>query len=283
MAVLLPLSPSWAAVSVVDDGNRAVTLAEPARRIVSLAPHATELIYAAGAGAYLVGVSEYSNYPPQASQLPSVGGVSALDLERVISLKPDLVVVWGSGNSPAQIARLRSLGIAAFESEPRDFATIASSIERLARLAGTDGVGRAAADSFRARLEKIRATYQQRQAVSVFYQIWRSPLMTLNDAHIVSSAIQLCGGENIFGKLPQLAPTVSMEAVLKANPEAIIASSGGKDDAFSAWRRFPALTAVARGNLFSVDADLMNRASPRVLDGAEALCKHLDTARNRRR
>lgn len=283
MLMLLPLSPSWAAVSVVDDGKRTVTLAEPARRIVSLAPHATELIYAAGAGAYLVGVSEYSNYPPEASRLPSVGGVSALDLERVITLKPDLVVVWGSGNSATQIARLRALGIPVFESEPRDFATIASSIERLAQLAGTDAVGRAAADGFRARLEKIRTTYQQRPPVSVFYQIWRSPLMTLNDAHMVSTAIRLCGGENLFGKLPQLAPTVSMEAVLKANPEAIIASSGAKDDAFSGWRRFPALTAVARGNLFMVDADVMNRASPRVLDGAEALCQHLESARSKRR
>jgi iron complex transport system substrate-binding protein len=276
------MSPSLAAVSVVDDSKRTVTLAEPARRIVSLAPHATELIYAAGAGPYLVGVSEYSNYPPEAKRLPSVGGVSALDLERVITLKPDLVVVWGSGNSATQIAKLHSLRIPVFESEPRDFATIAGSIERLAQLAGTDPVGHAAAENFRARLEKIRTTYQQRPVVRVFYQIWRTPLMTLNGAHMVSAAIRLCGGENIFGTLPQLAPAISTEAVLKANPETIIASSGGKEDPFAGWRRFPAMTAVARGNLFSVDGELMNRASPRVLDGTEALCKHLETARSRR-
>lgn len=282
IGMLLPLSASLAAVSAVDDSKRAVTLAEPARRIVSLAPHATELIYAAGAGAALVGVSEYSNYPPEAKRLPSVGGVAALDLERVMTLKPDLVVAWGSGNSTAQLAKLRELGIPVFESEPRDFAAIASSIERLAHLAGTDAAGRAAANDFRSRLEKIGIRYRDRPAVPVFYQIWRSPLMTLNGAHMVSAAIRLCGGENIFGTLPQLAPTVSAEAVLKANPEAIIASSGAKDDPFAAWRRFPTLTAVARGNLFTVDADLMNRASPRVLDGTEALCKHLETARSKR-
>jgi iron complex transport system substrate-binding protein len=280
-ALLLPL-PSPAAVSVIDDANRGVTLTHPARRIVSLAPHATELIYAAGAGSYLVGVSEYSNYPPQAKRLPSVGGVSALDLERVVALKPDLVVVWGSGNSAAQIAKLRALGIPVFESEPRDFAAIASSIERLAQLAGTEAAGRAAAENFRARLEKIKTAYRQRPVVSVFYQIWRSPLMTLNGAHLVSAAIRLCGGENIFARLPQLAPTVGAEAVLKANPEAIIASGGAKDDPFAGWRRFPTLTAVARGNLFSLDGELMNRAAPRVLDGTEALCKLLETARSRR-
>jgi iron complex transport system substrate-binding protein len=197
-------------------------------------------------------------------------------------LKPDLVVVWGSGNSATQIAKLRSLRIPVFESEPRDFAAIASSIERLAQLAGTGRVGYAAAENFRARLEKIRAAYQQRPVVGVFYQIWRTPLMTLNGAHMVSAAIRLCGGENIFGALPQLAPAISAEAVLEANPEAIIASSGAKDDPFSGWRRFPAMTAVARGNLFSVDGELMNRASPRVLDGTEALCKHLETARGKR-
>jgi iron complex transport system substrate-binding protein len=211
-----------------------------------------------------------------------VGGVAAPDLERVLALKPDLVVAWASGNSSAQIAKLRSLGIPVFESEPRDFATIASSLERLARLAGTEGVAQAQADRFRARLERLRSDYRQRPGVTVFYQIWRAPLMTLNGQHLVSAAIRLCGGENIFGGLPQLAPTVGIESVLKANPEAMIASGGANDDPFAGWRRFRALTAVARGNLFMVDGDLMNRATPRVLDATEVLCRQLETARAKR-
>lgn len=281
LALWLPM-PALAAVSAMDDAGRTITLPAPARRIVSLAPHATELLFAAGAGSALVGVIEYSDYPPEARRIASVGSAAAFDVERIAALKPDLIVAWGSGNSAAKIAKLRSLGMPVFESEPRDFATIASSLERLARLAGTDPTGQAAAEAFRTRLKSIRAAYRQRPPIRVFYQIWRSPLMTLNDAHMVSHAMALCGGENIFGKLPQLAPAVSIEAVLQENPEVIIAGSS-EDDALAGWRRFPGTTAVERGNLFSIKSDLLTRAGPRVLDGTEALCRQLDVARSRRK
>ncbi len=283
-SILLSLGPAFAsaAISVVDDAKHAVTLAAPAQRIVSLAPHATELLFAAGAGAKLVGVSEYSDYPPEAKRIASIGGSGMLDLERIIALKPDLIVVWSSGNSATQIVKLRALGIPIFESQPNDFETIATSLERMAHLSGTDAVGRTAAENFRARLKQISATYQQRAPVTVFYQIWREPLMSLNDAHLVSAAIRLCGGQNIFGKLPQLAPTVSVEAVLQANPEVIISGGSAKGDSLSHWRRFPKLKAVARDNLFSINSDLLTRAGPRILDGAETMCRQLDAARAKR-
>jgi iron complex transport system substrate-binding protein len=271
-----------ATITVVDDAQRSVILPAPARRIVSLAPHATEMLFAAGAGASIVGVTQFSDYPIEAKRIPSVGSGVSLDLERIIALKPDLVVGWNNGTAATQLARLEPLGIPVYKSEPYDFAAIALSLERLAHLAGTDATGRAAADAFRARLKRLRDTYQNRRTVTVFYQIWRSPLMTLNGTHLVSSALKLCGGENIFGALPQLAPTVSIEAVLKANPEAIIASSGEQDDVLAAWRRFPTLKAVARGNLLTIDGELINRAGPRILDGTEALCKQLDAVRNKR-
>ncbi|HCE09020.1 MAG TPA: cobalamin-binding protein [Oxalobacteraceae bacterium] len=284
-AILLMLWPfaALAAVSAQDDAGHTITLPAPARRIISLAPHATELLYAAGAGDALVAVGKFSDYPVQATRLPLVGDSAALDLERIVALKPDLVVVWGSGNSAPQIARLRSLGLSIFESEPRDFATVASSLERLAHLAGSDAVGAAAAANFRVRLQRIAHTYRQRAPVRVFYQIWREPLMTLNDQHMVSAAIRLCGGENIFGKLPRLAPTVGIEDVLEADPEVIIAGSSTRDDSLDAWRRFPRLTAVARNNLFLLDSDIMTRAGPRVLDGTDALCQLLDAARRKRK
>lgn len=282
MLALAPLPPALGAVSVVDDAKRNVTLPHPARRIVSLSPHATEMLYAAGAGSYIVGVVEYSDYPPEAKQITSVGSGVALDLERIMSLKPDLVISWGSGNSATQVRRLRELGVPVFESEPRDFPTIATSIERLARLTGTERVGQAAANAFRAQLTRIQATYQQRPSVTVFYQIWRTPLMTLNGVHPVSIALRLCGARNIFSDLSQLAPTVSVEAVLQANPDVIIASSGEQDDVLSGWRRFPGLKAVARDNLFLIDGGLMNRSGPRILDATEALCRQLDNARARK-
>ncbi len=271
-----------ATITVTDDAGHSLSLAAPARRIVSLAPHATELLYAAGAGAFVVGVSQYSDYPPPARQVAPVGGVAALDLERIIALKPDLVVAWGSGNSASQIARLRQLAIPVFESEPRDFATVASSLERLARLAGTDSIGHAAAAAFRARRAALAARYRRRPTVRVFYQIWNNPLMTLNDSALAAAALQLCGAQNIFGQLPQLVPTVSREAVLAANPEAIVSADAPGQADFSDWKRLPQMTAVSRNNLFSVDANLLTRAGPRILDGTEALCRQLELARSRR-
>ncbi len=282
MLALLPLASAWATVSAVDDEARTVTLSEPAHRVISLAPHATEMLYAAGAGDHVVGVVDYSDFPPEAKRIPSVGSGIALDLERIVQLKPDLIVAWSSGNSAAQIARLRALGIPVFESEPRDFDAIASSLERLAHLAGTDATGQAAASSFRERLRKLAATYRHRPTVTVFYQIWRKPLMTLNGAHPVSRALRLCGGENIFGGLPQLAPTVGIEAVLQANPDAIIASNGATGDVLSGWRRFPHLKAVAHGNLITIDGSEMNRSGPRMLDGVEDLCRQLDRVRGKK-
>lgn len=276
-------SSAVAAVSVLDDTNHTVTLTTPAQRIISLGPHATELLYAAGAGSKIVGTIEYSDYPPEARHIPSVGSSTALDLERIIALKPDLLIAWGSGNSTAQVAKLRSLGIPVFDSDPRNFEAIASSLERLARLAGTEAVGRPAAKDFRVHLDKITTTYQHRPVVRVFYQVWREPLMTLNDTHIASAVIRLCGGQNIFGQLPQLAPTVDIEAVLNANPEVIVSDNRPNDDTWLELRRFPKLTAVARGNLFLIDLALLTRAGPRIIDGAEALCKNFDVARSRRK
>lgn len=278
LSLALPGAAS-AAITVVDDAKRTVTLPAPARRIVSLAPHATEMLFAAGAGSYIVGVSEFSDYPPEAKRIQSVGSGVSLDLERIIQLKPDLVVGWNNGMAATQLAKLEPLGIPIYKSEPYDFATIANSLERLARLAGTDASGQAAAAAFRQRWKKLQDTYQARRPITVFYQIWRSPLMTLNGSHLVSSALRLCGGENVFSRLSQLAPTVSEEAVIKADPEAIVASSGEQDDVFAPWRRFTGLRAVAGGNLVLIDGNLMNRVGPRILDGTEELCRKLDAVR----
>ncbi|WP_211443354.1 cobalamin-binding protein [Collimonas humicola] len=276
-----PPAVSAAPITVQDDARHTVTLPQPARRIVSLAPHATELLFASGAGGYVVGASDYSDYPPAARQLPSVGSSSALDIERIAALKPDLVIAWSSGNSASQLARLRALGIPVFESEPHQLEAIASSLQRLGQLAGVPDSGAAAAKAFNARLAQLGATYQQRPPVRVFYQIWQKPLMTLNGSHMVSSVIRLCGGENVFGQLPQLAPTVSTEAVLAANPEVIFAADGSNAPD-TGWRRFPKLAAVAGGNLFTLTPDWMSRPGPRILDGAAELCRKLDLARSHR-
>ena len=268
-----------ATVSVVDDSGNTVTLTAPAQRIVSLAPHATELLFAAGAGHQVVGVSGYSDFPAAAKQLPSVGGSGQLDIERIASLKPDLIVAWSSGNNRRQLARLRKLGLTVFESEPRNFEAIANSLERLGALVGRDE-GRLQAQQFRQQVQTLEQHYAGRSPVTVFYQIWSAPLMTLNDAHIVSQAIRLCGGVNVFGQLKPLVPTISREAVLTANPDVIIVSDE-KGNGLERWRSFKRMQAVASGNLMTIDGGTMNRAGPRVIEATRTLCEQIDDARKR--
>ncbi len=276
-----------AALDVRDDAGGELHLPRAARRIVSLAPHVTELLYAAGAGSRLVATVEYSDYPPQARTLPSVGSGARLDLERIVALRPDLVIGWASGNPAGQLERLRRLGLPLFLSEPRRLEDIARKLEMFGRLAGSEAAADAAAAAFRARLTTLARNYAQRPVVRVFYEIWDQPLVTINGRQIISDVLRLCGGENVFAALPVLAPTVAIEAVLAADPEAIIASgasaaSGARPAWLDAWTRWPRLTAAARGNLFAVDADLMQRQTPRLLDGAGQVCADLEAARARR-
>jgi len=289
LVLCLILTSTWllsrealAAVSVNDDAGFAVSLAAPARRIVSLAPHATELLFAIGAGHEVVGVSQFSDYPEAASRLPQLGGAAGFDLERIAALKPDLVVLWKSGASPAQVASLKKLGFPVFESEPQDLATVATSLERLGQLAGKSAEGKQAAMAFRARWQHLATRYEHAAPVTVFYQIWNAPLMTLNDHHLAAAAIALCGGKNVFGKLAPLVPTVSTEAVLEADPEVILTGSDAGADALAPWKKFSQMKAVRRDNLFALDSAPLTRGSPRILDGAEAVCSKLDIARARR-
>ncbi|RKP44846.1 cobalamin-binding protein [Trinickia fusca] len=279
--------PARAAISVVDDAGATVTLAAPATRVVSLAPHVTELVYAAGGGTRLVGAVSYSDYPSAAKSLPRVGSNTAIDLERIVALKPDLIVVWRHGNDSRAFERLKALGIPIFHSEPHRLEDVATNVERLGKLLDTSPTADAAARAYRADIAHLRARYAQRPSVTVFYQVWDRPLMTLNGTHIVSDVIALCGGRNVFGELAPLVPTVSTEAVLAANPEAIVTAKAGatKPDAplpsLDAWRAWPTLTAVARGNLFAIDGDLINRPGPRLAQGAAQLCEDLELARSR--
>jgi len=281
---LLGAAPAPAPTRVPDDAGATVVLAAPARRIVSLAPHVTELLYAAGAGGYVVGAVDYSDYPEAAKRIPRVGGYTGLDLEAIVALRPDLIIAWQSGNPPSQVERLRALGLAVYVSEPRHIEDVATNIERLGRLAGTADAALRAARAFRRRHEALRRRYAARPAVTVFYQIWDRPLMTVNGKQLISDVIHLCGGRNVFADLPILAPTVDVEAVLAADPEAIVASGAGaaRPEWFDAWRRWPQLRAVRRDNLFVVPPDVLQRHGPRILDGAEHLCADLETARRRR-
>ncbi|MDD2744022.1 MAG: cobalamin-binding protein [Rhodocyclaceae bacterium] len=267
-----------------DDSGQEVRLKSPAQRIITLAPHAAESLYAAGAGDKLVGTVDYSDYPPAAKKVPRVGGYSRIDLEAVAALKPDLVIAWESGNNMTQVDKLKALGLKTYVFQPNKMADVADQLERLGQLAGTEAVANLAASNFRQRLNALQSANANKPKVRVFYQIWKSPLMTVGGPQIISDAIRLCGGDNVFGNLTQMAPTVSVEAVLAANPEAIVATGMGeaRPEWLSDWDKWTGMTAVKRGNMFHINPDIMQRHTPRILDGAEKLCAHLDVARSRR-
>lgn len=267
-----------------DDTGREVRLKAPAKRIITLAPHATEMLYAAGAGDRLVGTVEYSDFPPAAKKVPRVGSYDRFDLEAISALKPDLIIAWESGNPAAPVEKLKALGLTVYVSQPNRMEDVAGQLKRLGQLAGTEATANAAAAQFRQRLETLRRNNAGKPKVRVFYQIWIAPLMTVGGPQIITSAIQLCGGENVFGHLTQMAPTVSVEGVLAADPEAIVATGMGdaRPEWLNDWNKWSRMTAVKRGNLFHIHPDLMQRHTPRILDGAEQLCADLDVARSRR-
>jgi iron complex transport system substrate-binding protein len=260
--------------------SQKVCLTDPAQRVVSLSPGATELLFSAGAGDRVVAVSAWSDYPAEAADLPQVGDSNRLDLEAIVSLAPDLVVAWVDGNSRSQLERLSGLGIPVFWLAPRTFDDIAEAVSDLALLTGSPDLGNERAEAFRAEMATLNAQYVDARPVKVFYQIWDQPLMTVNRDELISKAITLCGGVNVFGGLPRLVPRISREAVLEANPEAII-TAGSSDDRkwLEAWREFPGLAAVAADNLFLEPPDLLARPTLRMADGARHLCQTLEQAR----
>ena len=291
LAVSLPLtlaclsSVAHAAISVRDDAGNTVVLERPAQRIISMAPHVTELLFAAGGGERIVGAMNFSDYPAQAKTIPLIGSNAQIDIERVIAMKPDLLIVWQSGNTGRQIEQLARLGIPVFHSEPRRLEQVADTLTRFGTLMGTQPVAAAAAAQYRASIAALASRYAARAPVRVFYQIWDKPLYTLSGKHIINDAIRLCGGENIFAAQAVVAPSVSVEAVLAANPEAIfgVDQHDASDAGIALWQPFRGLLAVQRGNLFRLDGELLTRPGPRMPLGVAQLCEKIALARQRRK
>ena len=285
--LLCALSSSLATaapLTLTDDEGAQLTLPTPARRIISLAPHLTEILYAAGAGEQMVGVVSYSDYPEAARALPQVGSYPRLNMEAIVKLQPDLLVAWKNGNDATQLAKLRAMGMRVFVTEPISLDDVARLLEGFGKLAGSEAVATPAAADFRRRLAALEKRYRQRPPVKVFYQIWKAPLMTVGKPQIITQVIHACGGINIYENLDSLAPTVSLESVLAANPEAIIATgmADARPEWLDDWKRWHRLLAVRNDNLFHINPDLIQRHTPRLLDGAEILCGQLEEARQRR-
>lgn len=282
--LMLTAAAQGSSVTVEDFLGRSVTLPTPAKRIVALAPHIVENLYSAGAGSKLVGVVSYSNYPPAATGIREVGSYNAFSLETIVSLQPDLIVMWGSGNGMQTLAKLEALGIPVFVSEPRQLADIPRTIRLLGILAGTEEVSEAEARRIEYEIALLKAHYGTGEKLSVLYQIWNEPLQTLNGDHLISQVIELCGGRNIFGDTKTLAPRINIESVLLRNPDVIVASgmSKARPEWLDDWRIYPSLDAIKNDALFFVDPDEIQRPTARVLLGAKNLCEQLNAVREKR-
>jgi iron complex transport system substrate-binding protein len=268
-------------LTLTDDRGRTVVLPRPAVRIVTLAPHLTEIAFAAGAGARLVGVSVRSDFPDAAKNLPVVSDAGRMDLERIAALKPDLVLAWTSGNPMRRIERLEQRGIAVLATDARRVEDVARLLRLVGLAAGTQADAERAARQYEERMLGLQARYSRLQPLRVFVEVWHEPLITVSGAHLISGVVRLCGGVNVFETTPRLTPAVSAEAVLAARPEVVIMSvgAGQADERAARWRRFPFLPAVQRGALYAVDPSLLERQGPRLADAAQALCESVALAR----
>ena len=271
-----------AEVRVRDVDGRAVVLVQPARRIVSLAPHLTELLFAAGGGDSVVGTVAHSDFPDAARRVPLVGDSAMLDLERIAALQPDLVLVWRHGNAPQQLQRLATLKLPTYAHEARALADISRGLRDLGVLTGHETEAAQRADAFDRAVDTLRARFAGQRRLRVFYQVWPQPLITLNGEHLISQALDVCGADNVFATQGLLTPTVTEEAVLLADPEAIVTGwipAYGGTPPLDTWKRLDALRAVRNGALLTVNPDLLHRQSDRVVLGVQELCEKLDGVR----
>ncbi len=268
-------------IAVTDFSHQELRLAKPAKRIVALAPHIVENLFSAGAGEYIVGAVDYCDYPEQANRIPRVGSISHFSLETILSVNPDLVVAWDSGHGGRVIDRLKALKIPVYASNPKKLEDVAKSIRDFGKLAATTAIAEPSARKYLNRLSQLKAENRAKARLSVLYQVWNSPLQTLNNQHIISDLIMLCGGKNAFGDSPAIAPKISVESVILRNPDVIVASGMGQErpEWLDEWRRWPMLKASKADNLFFIPPDIIQRHTIRILDGAALMCEHLDAAR----
>jgi iron complex transport system substrate-binding protein len=261
------------------DGGKLV-LEAPASRLITLSPHLAELVFAAGAGPRLVATVAYSNFPPEVTDLPLVGDAFRVDIERIHQLKPDLILGWQSGNPPSALAQLVELGFSVWTIEILQPGEIADAVQAIGRASGTEAQANVMANDLRGRINQLRKAHAQREPVSYFYQVAARPLYTVNGQHLISRGLALCAGENVFADLTGLAPQIGLEAVLLADPMALIAPEiSDLPDPLAQWADWPRLRAVQQGNLLLLPADAISRATPRFLDAVELACSLLDDLR----
>ena len=280
-AALALLSPALSAVVITDDAARQITLQKIPARIISVAPGATEMLFAAGAGELVIATVEYSDEPPAAKRIPRIGDGIAVDMERIVALKPDVLVVWPGGGNPAQIAQLERLGFPLYRQQVNALGDIPGSLRRLGALTGTQPVAENAARDIEARLVQLKQRYGGSQQTTVLLQVWQHPVYTVGGKHLMTDALRLCGARNVFGDLTDMGPAVDVEAVIARDPDFIVAVAppGSAAAWLGDWRRFTHLHAVQNDRLIEFEDWRLSRLGPSALGGTEALCRAIESKR----
>ena len=272
----LAITTQATSINVIDYANRSVTLQQAAERVIALSPHIVENIFSIGAGSLLVGVADHSDFPDQAKEIVRIGGASSFSSEKILSLSPDLVIVWASSARNGIVEKLTSLGIAVYVDDPRTLVDIARSIRDFGLLTGQVEKSTTVANRYLLEVESLRNQYQRADDITVLYEVWNNPLQTINRQHIISDVITLCGGKNVFGDALSLAPKINIEAVINRDPDIIVSSNTAtRRQSLDYWLQWPALSAVRHRRLYFIDPDLIQRHTLRILTGAKMLCGYI--------
>ena len=279
MRLALALMTALVVVAACSEEQEAPVESATAERIVSLAPNLTELVFKVGAGKQLVGVSAWSDFPKEVLELPVMGDAFTVDQEQLALARPDLILLWESG-TPEHIAdELRSSGYTVVRIRTRDLDDVATALLKIGDLTGHSKEAELAAAAYREELRSLRDEHAGLPPIRVFYQVASRPLYTINNEHYISELISVCGGDNIFKDLSDLAPTVDVEAVVDRDPEVMLASTDAGDDAFAEWERWPNMAANRIGNQYLLPADEIGRATTRVTIAGRSMCIALQQAR----
>tara|TARA_B110000196_G_scaffold301181_1_gene295114 strand:- start:2185 stop:3090 length:906 start_codon:yes stop_codon:yes gene_type:complete len=276
------LSYAVAELAITDDVGSEVILVKPAQRVITLAPHLTELVFAIDQGDKLVGVMSFSNYPEAAKKIPRIGSHNTISYESIAKIQPDLILAWGSGNGSEVINKLKSLGFSVYVSEPNKLEGVAATIRKLGILLDAKDKGENEANKFINRLSQLKENYSNRQKISVFYQMSDNPIMTLSGRHLISDVIELCGGFNIFSKAIPIALKVSLESLVRSDPQVVIAGTKKENEEkwLSEWANRISMKAVKNKQVYFIDPDLLIRHGPRIIEGTEKICNYLERSRN---
>ncbi len=278
LAASVPALPATSGITVVDDAGRKVTLAHVPRRIVSIAPGATEMLFAAGAGERVIATSEFSDEPAAAKKIPRIGDSNAIDIERVVALQPDVVVVWEGGSNLAQVNRLESLHVPLYRQKLEKLADIPVSLRRLGALADTRAVADKAALDIEARLARLEKRYGKTTGPTVLLEVWNRPIYTVGGTHMMTDSLRLCGARNVFADLKDQGPSIDTEAIIGRDPEIIVAVAppGVAAEWLAEWKRFGTMRAVKNGRLIPFEDQRLTRLGPSAIAGTEALCEAIN-------